>query len=271
MNYRDDPEDAERSVVEEIGAGHGPVAQAQAQVARQRSESTTPAGLAENAVRLHREMLDDARAEARELRKEAREQARAIVSQAQELADKILADAREQRDFQRSEQRAIATSTGELVATQLSHLQTLSEVNEKLRQPVERAPTAAEVAGDVVKTIATLGQSLLMQNPRLLQGAAERWASGTQRTAEDEPSAAAPAAQDAGAEAEFSALKLSELESLIAELPQDFVTAFAKERGLTSFDEVTIGDVRALFREVRTRRAAQAGTATSGRGDAQPA
>jgi hypothetical protein len=258
--------------LEEMGAGFGPEAEARADALRNQSESTTPTGLMTHAVRTSEQLITRAIEDADKIRQRAHNEGQQIVAKYQEIADKLLEDARGQSEHQRSEQRAIANTTGELIASQLSHLQTLSEVTEKLRQPVERPPTAAEVAGETFKHIATLGHSLLMKNPRLLQGAAERWAVGTQRAAEEEaPAAAAPAAQDTAAEAEFSALKLSELELLIAELPQDFVTAFAKERGLTSFDEVTIGDVRALFREVRTRRAAQAGTAGPGRGDAQSA
>ena len=260
MNHGiDDSEDDglnERTHVEEIGRGHGPEAKARADARRNQSEATTPTGLIENAVRMHRELLAQGRAEYER-----------IVASAQELAKEILADAREQRELQRSEQRAIAHTTGELVAAQLSHLQTLSEVTKTLRQPVERAPTTAESLSDTIKHVASIGLPLVFKNPRLLQGAAELWTAGAQGTVEQAPTST-PAAQDAAAEAEFSALRLIDLEALIAELPKEFVAAFAQERGLTSFDDVTIGDVRALFSEVRKRRTGSAKGAASDPGHA---
>lgn len=261
--------------VEEIGADFGPEAAARAGARRNRTESQTPTGLVEHAVRMHCELIDDARTEAKELRVAARAEYDRIITSAQQQADKILEDARAQAEFQRSEQRAIASTTGELVAAQLSHLQTLNEVNEKLRQPVERPPTTAEVAGDVVKVIATLGQNILLQNPRLLQGAADRWGAATQRAAagSDPEQPATPRADAAGSavDAEFLRVKFSDIEKLLDAVGEDFVSEYAKQRGLSSFDEATLGDLRAIFCEVRRRHVAGAQAAAPGRGDAQSA
>ncbi|MFO0580539.1 MAG: hypothetical protein U1A78_41740 [Polyangia bacterium] len=251
MNYGNgEEEDGDLNVrthVEEIGRGHGPEAKARADARRHQSESTTPTGLIEHAVRMHRELLAEARAEYDR-----------IVASARELAKEMLEDAQAQRELQRSEQRAIAHVTGELVEAQLSHLQALKEVNDKLRQPVERAPTAAESLADALKHFATVGFPILFKGQRLLEGAEDRFNASVKGAAGGTAPSGGQSSPAADAEADFSALKLSELKPLFAELPEDFIGAFAAERSIRSFDDVTIGDVRALFAEVKRRRAAAA-------------
>jgi F0F1-type ATP synthase membrane subunit b/b' len=271
MDAHDHDEDDrdDRMPLEQIGTGHGPRDRAEAAARRHRSESETPAGLMDQAVRLQRELLDDARTEARQLRTWARADAAAIIAKAQEQADKILEQAAAAAEHQRSEQRAIAHTTAELVQTQLQTQKDLNSVYEKLRAPAERAPTGAEATTDFLKHTVTEVTKLLGKDRRLLAGLATRLgapseAQGTGEGAEGEPLPTESVDRADTEQAEFDALRFEDLAGLVDRLGAGYVYPWLKERGVTGIEDVTFGHARQLFHELKRRE--RGGKASSSAG-----